>query len=687
MAGSSQRALKAWADKKFKERRFKRGCNKTQRRLKGDAKKIQRRFIGDTQEAQRRFKGEPKEAHTRIKGGSREIQKRLKRKVKEAQRKLHGSSKEAQERLKGDRKKGERKFKRGSKEAQKGPQKLQRNQWGANGPDFEQEGGRRKTIDERSAAELGKCQVGKLNFQRWFPKFSRATANLLRCQQWQKMKSLLCKYIRQHIWFSTCMTELQHQRQIVPWVSVRHSVWKTPKQGQSQIPKPVARDGASSVGLKLDEIGPDDVFCYIRLFQGHPRRDGFRGVSEGSEILIFFFWRLRNGRMIRFEAYGISKVWNRSRQPVLLYFFFLRLPTGQYGPVSQLSRSEEHCTGPFNWGEAHCAGEKVKRKKGPFQWKSLWIKPNRKTTKGRGPPRQPGTPRPGSQVHGPKRKTTTTNKRLHKQILVRLNVLDLQWTVLAVAKRYRPWPKGLRTDSLPWFDSPLVQGASRLRYTDKAQVAATGPYWPKGARNKKKNCSGRFSNPLRYSDPYSRRVRRSIRPLQGHPEPSSEGLRGVSEGSETEGLEMAVWCVLNYTAVQNWMKSVLDIRLVQGHPEASFQRDLKPCGFRGVLEGSETVWFQRGFRGVWNRVVSEGFQRGLKTVWFQRGFRGVWNRVVSERFQRGLKPCGLRGVSEGSETVWFQSLYNLFWIIWRLQIGWNQVPTSRCCSEAVSSMA
>ena len=57
----------------------------------------------------------------------------------------------------------------------------------------------------------------------------------------------------------------------------------------------------------------------------------------------------------------------------------------------------------------------------------------------------------------------------------------------AVAKRYRPWPKGLRADSLPWFDSPLVQGASRLRYTDKAQVAATGPYWPKGARNKKKD--------------------------------------------------------------------------------------------------------------------------------------------------------------------------------------------------------
>ena len=55
------------------------------------------------------------------------------------------------------------------------------------------------------------------------------------------------------------------------------------------------------------------------------------------------------------------------------------------------------------------------------------------------------------------------------------------------SQSHTPWPKGLRADSLPWFDSPLVQGASRLRYTDKAQVAATGPYWPKGAGNKKKS--------------------------------------------------------------------------------------------------------------------------------------------------------------------------------------------------------
>ena len=62
---------------------------------------------------------------------------------------------------------------------------------------------------------------------------------------------------------------------------------------------------------------------------------------------------------------------NKRSTITIPFFFFLRLPYGQYGPVSQLSRSEESCTGPFNWGEAHCAGEKVKRKIGPFLWKSL----------------------------------------------------------------------------------------------------------------------------------------------------------------------------------------------------------------------------------------------------------------------------------------------------------------------------
>ena len=94
---------------------------------------------------------------------------------------------------------------------------------------------------------------------------------------------------------------------------------------------------------------------------------------------------------------------------------FLRLPNGQYGPVSQLSWSEKCCTGPFNWSEAHCASE-VKRRTGPFLRKSL--KNQTRTTtqqKGRSPPRQSGTPRPGSQVHGPKT-ATKAHKRLYRQI-------------------------------------------------------------------------------------------------------------------------------------------------------------------------------------------------------------------------------------------------------------------------------
>ena len=42
-------------------------------------------------------------------------------------------------------------------------------------------------------------------------------------------------------------------------------------------------------GSKLDEIGIDDLFCYIRPVQRYPEAssDGFRGVSEGSETVWF----------------------------------------------------------------------------------------------------------------------------------------------------------------------------------------------------------------------------------------------------------------------------------------------------------------------------------------------------------------------------------------------------------------
>ena len=102
--------------------------------------------------------------------------------------------------------------------------------------------------------------------------------------------------------------------------------------------------------------------------------------------------------------------------------FFLRLPYGQYGPVSQLSRSEKSCTGPFNWGEAHCAGENVKRRTGPFQRKSL-TNQTKTTTQQRGAARHGNQEPPGQAPRRTGRtKTTNTTKRLHRQILVRLNV-------------------------------------------------------------------------------------------------------------------------------------------------------------------------------------------------------------------------------------------------------------------------
>ena len=52
-----------------------------------------------------------------------------------------------------------------------------------------------------------------------------------------------------------------------------------------------------------------------------------------------------------------------------------------------------------------------------------------------------------------------------------------------------------------------------------------------------------------------------------------------------------------------------------------FQRALKPCGFRGVSEGSETVWFQRGFKRDLKARGFRGVSEGSETVWSKRGFR------------------------------------------------------------------
>ena len=147
-------------------------------------------------------------------------------------------------------------------------------------------------------------------------------------------------------------------------------------------------------------------------------RGGFRLVSNQSETrlmvlegcqnglkLIFFF--KEGSETICFSIHGHSEPSSDGFREVS---FFLRLPYGQYGPVSQLSRSEKRCTGPFNWGEAHCAGENVKRRTGPFQRKSL-TNQTRTTTQQRDAARYGNQEPPGQAPRCTGRKKNNQSKQ------------------------------------------------------------------------------------------------------------------------------------------------------------------------------------------------------------------------------------------------------------------------------------
>ena len=56
---------------------------------------------------------------------------------------------------------------------------------------------------------------------------------------------------------------------------------------------------------------------------------------------------------------------------------------------------------------------------------------NNNTTEGRSPPRQPGTPRPGSQVHGPKKQNQPQQIRDFKdKSWYALTYKEVPWTML-----------------------------------------------------------------------------------------------------------------------------------------------------------------------------------------------------------------------------------------------------------------
>ena len=90
-----------------------------------------------------------------------------------------------------------------------------------------------------------------------------------------------------------------------------------------------------------------------------------------------------------------------------LRHFFPQLPFDHHGPVNELFQSKVYtlcCTGPFNWGEAHCAGEKVKHPVRTKETRSLIQKPNNKQKTTRAQPttatRNPAATLPVARVPG-----------------------------------------------------------------------------------------------------------------------------------------------------------------------------------------------------------------------------------------------------------------------------------------------
>ena len=66
-----------------------------------------------------------------------------------------------------------------------------------------------------------------------------------------------------------------------------------------------------------------------------------------------------------------------------------------------------------------------------------------------------------------------------------LSTLTINWSSRRCSEAVSSLASGPWADSLPWLDSPLVQGASWLRYTDKAQMQRPGHTGRKALATKK----------------------------------------------------------------------------------------------------------------------------------------------------------------------------------------------------------
>ena len=134
-------------------------------------------------------------------------------------------------------------------------------------------------------------------------------------------------------------------------------------------------------------------------------------IRENVEAMCFQTsrTRLRKNILVR-EKRTTFRLWINIGYPewpqACLAFFSPKLPCGPCDLVSHSEWERQKLTIFMNLGEARFAGETVRQS---YLLRSRITKSNKNTTRpGQGPPRHPGSPRPGARRHGPDKHNTNT---------------------------------------------------------------------------------------------------------------------------------------------------------------------------------------------------------------------------------------------------------------------------------------
>ena len=175
-----------------------------------------------------------------------------------------------------------------------------------------------------------------------------------------------------------------------------------------------------------------------RQFQkGHRNPHFYCNVS----LIMIFFWKSSGSATLFFQCFVVFF-------PILVWFFvqmllpkdFLKFfgtssfffSASALWPVWRSVNclgQKKSCTGPFNWSEAHCAGENVKRRAGPFLWKSLRIQTRTKTQHGAQPAtatRNPSARLPGARTEKQPKQT----RDFKDNSRYALTYIEVPWSML-----------------------------------------------------------------------------------------------------------------------------------------------------------------------------------------------------------------------------------------------------------------